>query len=194
VIIDGGNSFFEDTERRVKSLQAQGILFVGMASRARKRRPMGTEHDAGWAEAAWPHLRPMLEAIAAKAEDGHPAWRGWTRWARSLRQNGAQRHRVRRHAADCRDIRLVAPRGGLSDAELSTVFMGWNQGLLKSYLIEITGNIFSPNRSGNRPALVDLILDEAAQKGTQMDVAKFVRCRTAIPTINARWRAGCYPR
>jgi 6-phosphogluconate dehydrogenase len=141
----------------------------------------------GGAETAWLTIRPMLEAIAAKASDGAPcvAWMG----------SGGAGHFVKmvHNGIEYADMQLIAEtydvlyRGaGLSSLELSDVFAGWNQGKLESFLIEITAKIFSRHDEASGIPLVELILDEAAQKGTgkwtsqvAMDVG------VATPTINA---------
>ena len=188
VIIDGGNSFFEDTERRVKSLQAQGILFIGMGvSGGESGALWGPSLMPGGAEAAWPRLRPMLEAIAARAEDGAPcvAWMG----------RGGAGHYVKmvHNGIEYGDMQLIAEiydllhRGtGISDAELSKIFTQWNTGVLQSYLIEITARILARIDPETGQPLVDLILDEAAQKGTgKWTSQNSFDAGTAIPTINA---------
>jgi 6-phosphogluconate dehydrogenase len=188
VIIDGGNSFFEDTERRVKSLGEKGILFVGMGvSGGESGALWGPSLMPGGAEAAWPRLRPMLEAIAAKAEDEAPcvAWMG----------RGGAGHYVKmvHNGIEYGDMQLIAEiydllhRGaGISDAELSKIFARWNEGILRSYLVEITANILSTIDPGTGQPLVDLILDEAAQKGTgKWTSQNSFDAGAAIPTINA---------
>jgi len=132
-------------------------------------------------------LRPMLEAIAAKAEDGAPcvAWMG----------RGGAGHYVKmvHNGIEYGDMQLIAEiydllhRGaGLSDADLSQVFARWNQGPLKSYLIEITSNILKHIDPQTGQPLVEMILDEAAQKGTgKWTSQNSFDAGAAIPTINA---------
>jgi 6-phosphogluconate dehydrogenase len=188
ILIDGGNSFFLDTERRIKELQDQAVHFVGMGvSGGESGALWGPSLMPGGAETAWLTIRPMLEAIAAKASDGAPcvAWMG----------SGGAGHFVKmvHNGIEYADMQLIAEtydvlyRGaGLSSLELSDVFAGWNQGKLESFLIEITAKIFSRHDEASGIPLVELILDEAAQKGTgkwtsqvAMDVG------VATPTINA---------
>ena len=117
--------------------------------------------------AAWPHVKEIFQAIAAKVDDGTPCcdWVGEER-RRPLRQDGPQRHRIRRHAADLRGLHQLLKDGlGLSAEELHEVFAEWNKGELDSYLIEITADIFAKKDDDGAP-LVDKILDTAGQKGT----------------------------
>jgi 6-phosphogluconate dehydrogenase len=188
ILIDGGNSFFEDTERRVKSLAEEGLLFVGMGvSGGESGALLGPSLMPGGMRSAWEPIRPMLEAISAKAEDGLPcvAWMG----------GGGAGHYVKmvHNGIEYGDMQLIAEvydllhRGaGLSNAELAQLFTQWNEGELQSYLIQITARILAHIDPETGQPLVDLILDEAAQKGTgkwasqnSFDVG------AAIPTINA---------
>ena len=114
LIIDGGNSYFLDTERRVKELAQDGLHFIGMGvSGGESGALWGPSMMPGGSSEAWPRVQTMFEAIAAKAEDGEAcvAWMG-SRRRRTLCQDGAQRHRVRRYAAHRRDLRPAAPRRG----------------------------------------------------------------------------------
>jgi 6-phosphogluconate dehydrogenase len=188
VIIDGGNSFFEDTEQRVNNLQAKGIHFVGMGvSGGESGALWGPSLMPGGAEAAWERLRPMLEAIAAKAEDGMPcvAWMG----------RGGAGHYIKmvHNGIEYGDMQLIAEiydllhRGAeISNKNLSDIFARWNHGDLQSYLIEITTHILARIDEETCQPLVDLILDEAAQKGTGKWTSQHsFDAGAAIPTINA---------
>jgi 6-phosphogluconate dehydrogenase len=188
VIIDGGNSFFADTERRVAELAAAGLRFVGMGvSGGESGALWGPSLMPGGAEGAWDIVRPMFEAIAARADDGAPcvAWMG----------RGGAGHYVKmvHNGIEYADMQLIAEtydllhRGaGLSNSELAAVFARWNEGELKSYLIEITAAILAwPDADTGRP-LVELILDTAAQKGTGKWASQSaLDVGAAIPTINA---------
>lgn len=188
VLIDGGNSFFEDTEKRVKSLAAIGVQFIGMGvSGGESGALWGPSLMPGGAYSAWESIRPMLQAIAAKAGDGTPcvAWMG----------NGGAGHYVKmvHNGIEYGDMQLIAEvydllhRGaGISNDDLADVFDRWNDGELKSYLVEITANILRvKDKESGRP-LVDLILDEAAQKGTgKWATQNSFDVGTAIPTINS---------
>lgn len=186
IVIDGGNSFFADTERRVKSLEADGISFIGMGvSGGESGALWGPSMMPGGGETAWARLQPMLEAIAAKAPDGTPCV-GW------MGRGGAGHYvKMVHNGIEYGDMQLIAEvydllhRGaGLSNLELASVFARWNEGDLKSYLIEITAEIL--RRKEGDVDLVDLILDEAAQKGTgKWTSQNAFDVGAPIPTINA---------
>ena len=168
VIIDGGNSFFLDTERRIKSLKRDGIRLIGMGvSGGESGALWGPSLMPGGVETAWDQVKPMLGSISAKADDGTPcvAWMG----------KGGAGHYVKmvHNGIEYGDMQLIAEiydllhRGvGIPNSELAEIFADWNKGELQSYLIEITSKIlrFTDNETGT--SLVDLILDEAVQKGT----------------------------
>lgn len=188
VIIDGGNSHFTDTERRLKALEAEGLHFIGMGvSGGESGALWGPSLMPGGSAAAWPRLRPMLEAIAAKAEDGEPcvAWMG----------PGGAGHYVKmvHNGIEYGDMQLIAEiydllhRGaGFSNLELSEVFAQWNQRELSSYLVEITASILGRTDEETGQPLVDLILDEASQKGTgKWTSQSALDVGAAIPTIDA---------
>jgi 6-phosphogluconate dehydrogenase len=188
VIIDGGNSYFEDTERRVKSVEAEGFEFVGMGvSGGESGALWGPSLMPGGGKSAWEPLRPMLQSIAAKAEDGQPcvAWMG----------PGGAGHYVKmvHNGIEYGDMQLIAEiydllhRGaGISNLELAGIFKEWNRRELRSYLIEITANILTRMDEETGKSLVDLIVDEAAQKGTgKWTSQNSFDAGAAIPTINA---------
>jgi len=168
IIIDGGNSFFGDTERRLKSLEEDNIRFIGMGvSGGESGALWGPSLMPGGAESAWEVVRPMFESIAAKADDGLPcvAWMG----------KGSAGHYVKmvHNGIEYGDMQLIAEiydllhRGaGISNAGLAEIFSAWDERDLRSYLIEITANILSHLDKETGEPLIDLILDEAAQKGT----------------------------
>jgi len=186
VIMDGGNSFFADTERRAKNLTAEEISFVGMGvSGGESGALLGPSLMPGGAESAWGRVRPVLESIAAKTSDGGTcvAWMG----------RGGAGHYVKmvHNGIEYADMQLIAEtydllhRGaGISNGELADIFDEWNRGELKSYLIEITANILRHKEGG--VDLVDLILDEASQKGTgKWTSQNALDLGVPIPTINA---------
>ena len=114
IIIDGGNSHFEDSTRRTRQLRNSGILFVGTGvSGGEEGARHGPSIMPGGDPAAWPRVREILQAIAAKVADGTPCcdWVGSGR-GRSLHEDGAQRHRVRRHAGDSGGLPPHAGRAG----------------------------------------------------------------------------------
>lgn len=188
LIIDGGNSYFTDTERRIKELAQVGINFIGMGvSGGESGALWGPSLMPGGSAAAWRQVKPMLEAIAAKAEDGEPcaAWMG----------PGGAGHYVKmvHNGIEYADMQLIAEtydllhRGaGMSSAELAEIFAQWNTRELRSYLIEITAKILARIDEETGQPLVELILDEAAQKGTgKWTSQNAFDLGAAIPTINA---------
>ncbi|MFZ2359739.1 MAG: NADP-dependent phosphogluconate dehydrogenase [Anaerolineae bacterium] len=169
IIIDGGNSYFPDTDRRVAALAADGIQFVGMGVSGGETGALyGPSLMPGGVKGAWERISPMLHAIAARAEeDGQPcvAWMG----------AGGAGHYVKmvHNGIEYGDMQLIAEiydllhRGaGIPNQELAEIFAAWNARELRSYLIEITANILKRVDDQTGQSLVDLILDEAAQKGT----------------------------
>jgi len=167
IIIDGGNSLFTDSNRRTKDLAAKGILFIGTGvSGGEEGARRGPSIMPGGNPAAWPHVKPIFQAIAAKVEDGTPCcdWVG---------EDGAG-HFVKmvHNGIEYGDMQLICEaydlmkRGlGLTADELHEVFAEWNKGELDSYLIEISRDIFGKKDEDGKP-IVDKILDTAGQKGT----------------------------
>ena len=188
LIIDGCNSYFADTERRVKELAQDGIHFIGMGvSGGESGALWGPSMMPGGSPAAWPRVKTMFEIIAAKAEDGEPcvAWMG----------AGGAGHYVKmvHNGIEYGDMQLIAEsydllhRGaGISNQELADIFAAWNTRALRSYIIEITANILQRMDEETGKSLVDVILDEAAQKGTGKWTSQTaLDTGAAIPTINA---------
>ncbi len=168
ILIDGGNSFFQDTERRNKELEGHGFNFVGMGvSGGEEGALWGPSLMPGGQPEAWEHLAPILRAIAAKAEDRQPC-------VEYIGPRGAGHYvKMVHNGIEYGDMQLIAEtydvlhRGlGLSAAQLQETFAEWNTGELKSYLIEITADIFAKADEETGHPLVDVILDEAQQKGT----------------------------
>jgi 6-phosphogluconate dehydrogenase len=167
ILIDGGNSLYSDSNRRTKSLAEKGILFVGTGvSGGEEGARHGPSIMPGGNPAAWPHVKPIFQGIAAKVEDGTPCcdWVG---------EDGAG-HFVKmvHNGIEYGDMQLICEaydllqRGlGLKPGELADVFAEWNKGELDSYLIEISSQIFAKKDEDGTP-LVDKILDTAGQKGT----------------------------
>ncbi len=168
ILIDGGNSFFMDTERRNRELEGEGFNFVGMGvSGGEEGALWGPSLMPGGQPVAWEHLAPILCAVAAKAEDGQPC-------VEYIGPRGAGHYvKMVHNGIEYGDMQLIAEtydvlhRGlGLSATELHDIFTEWNTGELRSYLIEITADVFAKIDEGTGRPLVDLILDEAQQKGT----------------------------
>jgi 6-phosphogluconate dehydrogenase len=167
IIIDGGNSHYPDSTRRTQELAEKGILFVGSGvSGGEEGARFGPSIMPGGAPEAWPHIKPIFQAIAAKVADGSPCcdWLG---------EEGAG-HFVKmvHNGIEYGDIQLICEAYDLmrsslemSPDEISDVFADWNQGTLESYLIEITADILAYKDEDGEP-MVDKILDTAGQKGT----------------------------
>ncbi len=167
IIIDGGNSHYSDSTRRTQELAKKGLLFVGTGvSGGEEGARFGPSIMPGGAPAAWPHVKPIFQAIAAKVADGTPCcdWLG---------EEGAG-HFVKmvHNGIEYGDMQLISEaydllRFGLelTPAEMSAIFAGWNQGKLESYLIEITADILAYTAEDGEP-MIDKILDTAGQKGT----------------------------
>jgi 6-phosphogluconate dehydrogenase len=167
IVIDGGNSLYTDSNRRTKDLAAKGILFIGTGvSGGEEGARFGPSIMPGGNPAAWPHVKAIFQAIAAKVEDGTPCcdWVG---------ENGAGHYvKMVHNGIEYGDMQLICEaydllqRGlGLTADELAEVFTEWNKGELDSYLIEISSHIFAKKDEDGAP-LVDKILDAAGQKGT----------------------------
>jgi len=167
IIIDGGNSLFTDTNRRTADLAEKGILYIGTGvSGGEEGARRGPSVMPGGNPAAWEHVKPILQAISAKVEDGTPCcdWVG---------ENGAGHYvKMVHNGIEYGDMQLICEaydllhRGlGLTADELHSVFTEWNKGELDSYLIEISSHIFAAKDEDGSP-LVDRILDTAGQKGT----------------------------
>jgi 6-phosphogluconate dehydrogenase len=188
ILIDGGNSFFMDSERRIRHLEEDGVRFIGMGvSGGEQGALQGPSPMPGGDASAWEQVRPMLESISAKAEDGTPcvAWMG----------KGSAGHYVKmvHNGVEYDDRQLIAEvydllhRGaGISNEELADIFAKWNDGNLQSYLIEITSKILRRLDEKTGETLVDLILDEAAQKGTgRWTSQNSLEVSALVPTIYA---------
>lgn len=188
IIIDGGNSYFTDTNRRVRELTGNGIHFIGMGvSGGESGALWGPSLMPGGAAAAWETVRPMLRAIAARADDGEPcvAWIG---------PEGAGHYvKMVHNGIEYGDMELIAEiydllhRGaGLSNTALADLFERWNEGPLRSYLIEITSKVLRRIDDETGQPLVDLIMDIAGQKGTGRWTSQIaLEVGAPTPTINA---------
>jgi 6-phosphogluconate dehydrogenase len=187
LLIDGGNTYFCDTELRSRELELLGLNYIGAGV-------SGGEQGALWGPSimpggqlkAWELVKPIFEAIAAKV-DGEPC-------VAYMGPRGAGHYvKMIHNGIEYGDMQLIAEaydllhRGlGLTNAELHQVFSDWNKGDLESYLIEITADIFSRYDRETDKAIVDLILDEAQQKGTgKWTSQNSFDLGAPIPTINA---------
>jgi 6-phosphogluconate dehydrogenase len=167
IIIDGGNSFYEDTVRRYNALKEKGILFVGSGvSGGEEGARHGPSLMPGGNAEAWPHIKAIFQSIAAKVDKGVPCcdWVG---------DSGAG-HFVKmvHNGIEYGDMQLISEAYslmsaglGLNNEQLAATFTEWNKSELDSYLIEITAEIFK-FKDTDGSYLVDKILDAAGQKGT----------------------------
>ena len=167
ILIDGGNSHYPDTNRRTKELREKGILFIGTGvSGGEEGARFGPSIMPGGDPAAWPHVKEIFQAIAAKVEDGSPCcdWVGEEGAGHYVKMvhNGIEYGDMQ---LICEGYHLLQEGLGLNADELHEVFADWNRGELDSYLIEITAEIFKKKDEDGAP-LIDKILDTAGQKGT----------------------------
>jgi len=167
IIIDGGNSLFEDTIRRTKYVESKGLLYVGTGvSGGEEGARHGPSIMPGGSKAAWEHVKPIFQAIAAKVDDAVPCcdWVG---------EDGAGHYvKMTHNGIEYGDMQLIGEAYhllkdglGLSAGEMHEVFKEWNTTELDSYLIQITADILAVRDADGAP-LVDKILDTAGQKGT----------------------------
>nr|HID14823.1 NADP-dependent phosphogluconate dehydrogenase [Anaerolineae bacterium] len=187
LLIDGGNSFFKDTERRAADLEKQDVLYIGTGV-------SGGEYGALWGPSimpggqieAWEMVKSIFEAIAAKV-NGDPC-------VTYIGPRGAGHYvKMVHNGIEYGDMQLIAESYdimhralGLSAQELHEVFAEWNRGELSSYLIEITANIFAKMDEETGQPLIDVILDEAKQKGTgKWTSQNALDLGAPTPTINA---------
>ncbi len=188
IIIDGGNSYFKDTERRGARLQEVGLHFLGTGvSGGEEGALYGPSIMPGGPRDAYAAVEAIFRAIAARAPDGTPC-------VTYLGPGGAGHYvKMVHNGIEYGDMQLIAEvydilaRGaGLDAAALADVFTAWNEGELQSYLIEITSLIFRTLDAETARPLVDLILDTAQQKGTgKWTSQNSFDLGIPIPTINA---------
>ena len=166
IIIDGGNSKFDDSERRAGELKDKGLLFVGSGvSGGEEGARNGPSLMPGGHKEAWPHLQPIFQSIAAKTDAGDPCceWVG----------DGGAGHFVKmvHNGIEYGDMQLICEAYDfmqtaleMDNDSMQKTFADWNKGDLDSYLIEITADILGFQENGNY--VVDTIMDRAGQKGT----------------------------
>jgi len=167
IIIDGGNSHFPDTNRRTKLVESKGLLYIGTGvSGGEEGALLGPSIMPGGSKAAWPHVKPIFQAIAAKVADGTPCcdWVGEDGAGHFVKMvhNGIEYGDMQ---LICEAYHLMRDLLGMSYDEMHTIFKEWNEGELNSYLIEITRDIMAFKDTDGQP-LVEKILDKAGQKGT----------------------------
>lgn len=168
LIIDGGNSFYTDTDRREELLNSKGMHFLGAGvSGGAKGARKGPSIMPGGSKPAYQYIKPIFEAVAANAEDGKPcvAYLGPKSAGNYVKMvhNGIE-YGMMQLTSEIYD--LFRKSGGFSNDELHEIFSNWNQGRLKSFLVEITSEIFKQDDELGSGRLVDVILDKAKQKGT----------------------------
>lgn len=167
IIIDGGNSHFNDTIRRTKYVEERGLLFIGTGvSGGEEGALKGPSLMPGGSPEAWPHVKSIFQSISAKVEDGTPCcdWVGTDGAGHFVKMvhNGIEYGDMQ---LICEAYHLMKELLGITNEEMHQVFKQWNEGELNSYLIEITRDILAyKNTDGEY--VVDLILDTAGQKGT----------------------------
>jgi 6-phosphogluconate dehydrogenase len=188
ILIDAGNSFFKDTDRREADLAARGIRYLGTGvSGGEEGALKGPAIMPGGSREAWQAVAPVFEAIAAKADDGEPC-------VGYVGARGAGHYvKMVHNGIEYGDMQLIAEtydlfsRGlGMSAREISDIFAEWNRGELKSYLVEITADVLAEIDPESGRPLVDVILDEAQQKGTGKWMSQNAfDVGAPIPTVNA---------
>ncbi|HMR65043.1 MAG TPA: decarboxylating NADP(+)-dependent phosphogluconate dehydrogenase [Anaerolineae bacterium] len=167
IIIDGGNSNYSDSMRRAQYVESKGLLYIGTGvSGGEEGARHGPSIMPGGSQDAWPHVKPIFQAVAAKVEDGSPCcdWVGADGSGHFVKMvhNGIEYGDMQ---LICESYQLLKEVLGLSADDMHQVFAEWNQGKLDSYLIEITRDILAFKDEAGRP-LVEQILDAAGQKGT----------------------------
>ena len=167
IIIDGGNTLFSDSDRRTRYVESKGLFYIGTGVSGGEEGALhGPSIMPGGSPEAWPFIKPIFQAIAAKVDDGTPCcdWVG----------EGGAGHFVKmvHNGIEYGDMQLISEAYevmrnvlGMEAFEMHEVFAEWNKGDLESYLIEITADILQFKDEDGKP-LVDKILDTAGQKGT----------------------------
>ena len=167
IVIDCGNAHFMDTRRREAALRERGLHFVGCGVSGGEEGALnGPSIMPGGSKESYDQDRPDVRVD--RREGGRHSVlhaRGPGR-RRSLRQDGAQRHRVRGHAAHRRGLRPAAGGPGCPPAEIADIFRTWNEGDLDSFLIQITAQVLAHTDAETGKPFVDVVLDQAEQKGT----------------------------
>lgn len=187
LLIDGGNSFFMDTERRITKLKNSGIEFLGLGiSGGAKGARLGPSMMAGGSPAVYDKIRPILESVSAKVQDEPCVSRVGEMSAGhyvKMVHNGIE-YGLMQLIAETYDLAKYGL--GYSNDQIARLFKEFNEGRLKSYLIEITANIFSKKDDLSDQDLVDMISDKAKQKGTGKWISQnAMDIGVPIPAIDA---------
>ena len=195
IVIDGGNSQYQDSERRTEGLAAQGILFIGTGvSGGEEGALLGPSIMPGGNPDAWPHMKPIFQAIAAKTDDGEPCcdWvgRGGAGHFVKMVHNGIEYGDMQ---MICETYQMMKEGLGMSNDEMHAAFARWNEGVLDSYLVEITAEILgtSDPATGARQvpiyqttAYVFRDAEHAAALFNLQEVG-FIYSRLTNPTVSA---------
>ena len=168
VLIDGGNSYFVDTERRFKEIKPLGIHFIGTGvSGGEEGALWGPSIMPGGDPEAWPLVKPIFQAIAAKTDNGEACaeWVGGGGAGHFVKMvhNGIEYGDME---MICESYMIMERTLGMVPDEMHDIFKEWNQGELNSYLIEITADIMAKKDEKTGRPMIDVILDTAGQKGT----------------------------
>lgn len=186
IIIDGGNTYYTDTLRRYEYLQPKGLHFIGIGvSGGEEGARLGPSMMPGGNKEAWEHLKPVLQAIAAKV-NGEPCvdymGKGAAGHFVKMVHNGIEYAIME---LICETYHLLHHGAGFSNRQIQETFAAWNEAELKSYLIEITADIFKVKDPDTGNDLVDMILDKAGAKGTGKWTTQIAMdMGVAIPTID----------
>lgn len=168
IILDGGNSFFQDTTRRTRYLEEQGFLYMGTGvSGGEEGALKGPSIMPGGSKEAWERLKPLLQKIAAKVSDGSPC-------CEYIGSGGAGHYvKMVHNGIEYADMQLICEAYSimhnclkLTYDEMHEVFAEWNRGELDSYLIQITSEILAQKDRETQKPIAEIILDRAGQKGT----------------------------
>ncbi len=188
ILIDGGNSFYKDTDRRIQKLENTGIRYIGTGiSGGEEGALWGPSIMPGGDQQAYNTLEPILKKISAQTDSGPCV---------EYMGSGSSGHFVKmcHNGIEYGDMQLIAEvydilRNGLhlNPDEIADLFSKWNEGELQSFLIEITGKIVNfPDDQGTGDVLIDRILDSAGQKGTGKWTSQIaLELGVPIPTITA---------
>jgi 6-phosphogluconate dehydrogenase len=198
ILIDGGNTHFPDTIRRTKMAEEKGLLYIGTGVSGGEEGALnGPSIMPGGSPDAWPHVKPIFQSICAKVDDGSPCceWLGSDGAGHFVKMthNGIEYGDMQ---LICEAYQIMGEGLGMSAEEMHQTFAKWNEGVLDSYLIEISRDILAKTDDETGKPMVDVILDTAGQKGTgkwtsvagldlgigipQIASAVFARCISAI--------------
>ncbi len=194
IVIDGGNSFYQTTERRDAYLAEKGLRFIGAGvSGGEEGARKGPSIMPGGPASTWEVMKPIFESISAKV-DGEPC-------VIHIGPGGAGHYvKMIHNGIEYGDMQLICEaynifkHAGFTTAEIAAIFNEWNEGDLQSYLIQITGKALEQVDAETGKSVVELIVDKAGQKGTgQWTLLNAAENAVVISTINAAWRPASSP-